>query len=133
MTFKSLISKIGTTGKAVSAVVVIVTTAYGATNFIYKQAYKKAQEDSKNIMIEQDVKDIKTTTDSILIAVKRQEVKINDIVLKQDEQKEAYNGLREQVVRHISKDKSITIDEFRQLLESAPELKKNLSQIGSSQ
>lgn len=124
---------LGPTGKLIGTIVLLTTTAYGAINFIYKKAYEKAQEDSKNILIEQDVKEIKNTTDSILIAVKSQSVKINEISTKQEETKEAYNALRSTVLDHLGKDKSMTIEQFKQYMESTPELKKNSSPIGTSQ
>jgi hypothetical protein len=55
-----------------------------------------------------------------------------DMIEKQDEIKGAVNGLRGVVLDHLGKDKAMTIDQFKQYMEAAPEVKKN-SMNGSTQ
>jgi hypothetical protein len=111
--------------KIAGAITVLFTSSFG----VYKFFEKKVVEDytSKND-IEIIKESQKVALDSI-ISISRQIQPLRALPDRIDEQKGAINGLRTVVLDHVSKDKAMTIDQFRQYMETAPEVKKNFNPI----
>ena len=100
-----------------------VTTLYGFYSWSKGQGAKETLDSEfKNEMLQ-----MRDSVNLYMPMIRNISDRQDEILFKQDEQKEAYNALRAAVMDHISKDKAMTIEDFRRYLESVPELKKNLS------
>jgi hypothetical protein len=99
-------------------------TVVAVVSFLFALGVKSERKDSGNAIVVADIKVIKDSINSIskqLYPIKDQLINITE---KQTEAKVAYNSLRLLVLDIKSKEPGMTIDQFRQILESTPELKK---------
>jgi hypothetical protein len=134
------ISGIATTTKiwagAIAALIGLAGSVYGFSVWNYNRGVKATTEQSIDAQFKTEVLTaIKVMKDSVATFSPMLRTVINnqsEIAEKQEDVKGAVNGLRGVVLDHISKDKAMTIEQFKQYMEAAPEVKKN-SMRGSTQ
>jgi hypothetical protein len=104
----------------------VIGILISVVSFIYLKGYKASGKDSGNATV---VQNQVVMLDSIASFSRRMtsiEVKLGSVIEKQGEAKTAYNSLRLVVLDMASKTQGMTIDQFKQYMESVPELKKNM-------
>jgi hypothetical protein len=134
------LSGIATTTKiwagAIAAVIGLAGSVYGFSVWNYNRGVKATTEQSIDASFKVEVLTaIKVMKDSVATfspMLRTVIVNQGDMIEKQDEIKGAVNGLRGVVLDHVAKDKAMTIEQFKQYMEAAPEVKKN-SLKGSTQ
>lgn len=140
MNIKSFISQLSSTAKITSAIIGGVISVVTLTGIVYGAGMKKANKENHSLQVENKVDNLAkefrkfNISDSIrheglTDTLAYLSTSIRKVAEKQEEAKEAYNSLRNVVLDHVSKDKSMTIEQFKNYIESAPELKKNFSPI----
>ncbi len=126
MTLKSLISS--SYLKGLLLIIGIVPSVYGFNKFMESRTISKYVDQT-------DKTDIMKTQSIILDSLKSISDKMEVLLIlpeKIEEQKSAYNALRGVVLDYISKDKYMTIDQFKNYMESTPELKKAEARVPKS-
>jgi hypothetical protein len=116
---EKLVNIIKTYGAAFMTIVAVVS-------FIYAAGIKSERKDSGNVKIISDISVIKDSINSISTQLRPIKDQLSNVAEKQVESKNAYNALRLVVLDMASKSPGMTIDQFKQYMESVPELKKNL-------
>ena len=123
MTFKTLISKLTIYKSYIGIAVWLGTSVIAYNAIVAKKAIEKYSVDKQNEQMITDVKETKEKTDSILLILTDQGALLNTVIEKQNEQKDAYNALRNIVLDH----QATTIEEFKKLNNEVPILKKKLT------
>jgi hypothetical protein len=131
------ITKIATPSKViVTALVAVISAVSTLAMVIYNKGKADATKDNIDTAFKVEVLTaIKVMKDSVATfspMLRMVIVNQGDMIEKQDEIKGAVNGLRGVVLDHLGKDKAMTIEQFKQYMEAAPEVKKN-SMRGSTQ
>lgn len=119
--------KIATPTKVIiTALVAVISAVSTLAMVIYNKGVKDAKKEVKEVSYEGKIDRLIANDSLKTITLQELINKQHEIIARQEEQKNAYNGLRE-VVLDIAKNQKVTLDQMQQYLESTPVLKKKLT------
>jgi hypothetical protein len=123
------ITKIATPTKVVvTALVAVISAVSTLAMVIYNKGKADAKKEVKEISYEGKIDKLILSDSLKTITLQELMINQNEIIFKQEEQKNAYNSLRT-VVLDIAKNQKVTLDQMQQYMESTPVLKKKLMTI----
>ena len=101
----------------------------GVVSFIFALGIKSANKDNQSVKMELNQQVILDSLKSLSNQVQPLKIEFKTLnenfVESRNETKKAFNGLRSVVLDYISKTPGMTIEQFKQYMESTEELKKN--------
>ena len=112
-------------GKIAGAITSVVLMAYGFYSWSKKQGVDEATANIKEVSYEGKIDRLIVADSLKTITLQELINNQNEMIVKQEEQKNAYNSLRI-VVLDIAKNQKVTLDQMQQYIESTPVLKKKL-------